>query len=223
VELKYKLELKDKTKSFIDKFINQYNIDKLEFIEFKYSNNWGNSGRCNYPISTQKVNKFKKFGKKLKRKKLFDIICRIGKYTEYPYTERMYIGCKESNTFNENSVIPRKHQLEWIWDEEEYKDINEMVIWIFGHEIFHYLRKTRQVEGQNTQSQANKFGFKLLREFKNKKEKTMALNTFTVNENKIEKAQQKTNTSIEKSSIEKEEEKVEEKEKVEEEKEEIKE
>jgi len=39
------------------------------------------------------------------------------------------------------------------------------MIWVVGHELFHYLRDTRQIEGKNTEAQANEFGLKCLKEF----------------------------------------------------------
>jgi len=51
-------------------------------------------------------------------------------------------------------------------EEETAKGTNEHIVWLTGHELFHFLRKTRQIEGRNTQNQANGFGIKCLREYR---------------------------------------------------------
>lgn len=166
MEVIYKTNISDKAKSFIDKTLNQYNVESLESIELKRVSKVGTSGLCFYPISTRKVNKFKKLGRKLKARKYYHIICRVGEDTKYPYEERQYIGCQVPRNYIGNpSLLPRE-ALEWIYDQEICNSEDELMIWVFGHEIFHFLRKTKQVPGRNTQSQANKFGFELLRKYK---------------------------------------------------------
>jgi hypothetical protein len=53
----------------------------------------------------------------------------------------------------------------WIMDEEKVIDAEEAMVWIAGHEAWHYLCKTKQEKG-NHQTKANKAGFAWLREFK---------------------------------------------------------
>jgi hypothetical protein len=54
----------------------------------------------------------------------------------------------------------------WVWDGEPVHTRDELMAWIAGHELFHFLRHTRQVEGIQRETRANRFGFKWLREFK---------------------------------------------------------
>ncbi len=37
------------------------------------------------------------------------------------------------------------------------RDINEGIVWIFGHELYHFLRQTRQIAGRNTEAYADEF------------------------------------------------------------------
>jgi Zn-dependent peptidase ImmA (M78 family) len=39
----------------------------------------------------------------------------------------------------------------------EVQTVDEAIVWILSHEMFHYLRQTRQVEGRNTEIEADKF------------------------------------------------------------------
>ncbi len=54
----------------------------------------------------------------------------------------------------------------WVWDGEPVRTRDELMVWIAGHELFHFLRHTRQVEGIQRETRANRFGFLWLREFK---------------------------------------------------------
>ena len=44
-------------------------------------------------------------------------------------------------------------------------DINEAIIWIVAHESFHFLRRTRQIPGRNTEIEADRFADSRLAEF----------------------------------------------------------
>jgi hypothetical protein len=44
------------------------------------------------------------------------------------------------------------------------RSADEAMVWIVGHETWHYLCKTRQLSG-NWETRANRFGFEWLREF----------------------------------------------------------
>ncbi len=46
------------------------------------------------------------------------------------------------------------------------QDTGEAVVWIVGHEAFHFLRKTRQVPGRNVEAEADAFADALLRRFR---------------------------------------------------------
>ena len=45
-------------------------------------------------------------------------------------------------------------------------DLNEASVWIVAHEAFHWLRKTRQIPGRNTEIEADAFGDQMLDEFR---------------------------------------------------------
>jgi hypothetical protein len=53
----------------------------------------------------------------------------------------------------------------WVWDEEPVHDRDALMVWIAGHEAFHYLRHTRQIEGIQRETRANRFAFQWLRTF----------------------------------------------------------
>ncbi|MGI8540562.1 MAG: hypothetical protein ACR2N0_12445 [Rubrobacteraceae bacterium] len=46
------------------------------------------------------------------------------------------------------------------------KDAGEAVVWIVSHEMYHYLRSTRQVEGTNNEIEADAFSDALLRSYR---------------------------------------------------------
>lgn len=46
---------------------------------------------------------------------------------------------------------------------------DEAAVFLAGHEVFHFLKHSRQIDGQNTQCQANKFGIEWLEEFRKRR------------------------------------------------------
>jgi len=70
-------------------------------------------------------------------------------------------GCKKGawNSANNNGKVR-----EWwsIIGQTNINTFDEAAVWLFGHEIFHFLRRTKQVPGRNTQIEADVFGDALL-------------------------------------------------------------
>lgn len=56
-------------------------------------------------------------------------------------------------------------QFLWRYDEEPANDLDEMMVWIFFHEFYHFLCHSRQAAGR-WETRANAFGFEMLRRFK---------------------------------------------------------
>jgi hypothetical protein len=46
-------------------------------------------------------------------------------------------------------------------------DLDEAIVWIFSHEAFHWLRKTNQIRGRNTEIEADAFADACLEDFRN--------------------------------------------------------
>jgi len=51
-------------------------------------------------------------------------------------------------------------------EEVTLKSLDELIIFIYGHELYHFLRKTKQIGGRNTQNQADGFGIKLVKNWR---------------------------------------------------------
>lgn len=49
----------------------------------------------------------------------------------------------------------------------DLEDVSEAVVWIASHELFHYLRATRQIAGRNTETEADRFADEVLEEYRN--------------------------------------------------------
>jgi hypothetical protein len=55
------------------------------------------------------------------------------------------------------------------WKQDGYitvNNLNEAIVWIVGHEAFHFLRRTRQVPGRNTEHEADAAGNAALAAFR---------------------------------------------------------
>jgi hypothetical protein len=53
-----------------------------------------------------------------------------------------------------------------VYGRTEVRDLDEAIIWIIAHEAFHWLRKTGQIPGRNTEIEADAFADRKLAEFR---------------------------------------------------------
>jgi hypothetical protein len=53
-----------------------------------------------------------------------------------------------------------------VWREDRFQTREEAFVWIAGHEAYHWLRHSRQIPGQNYETQANRYGFLWLDEWR---------------------------------------------------------
>jgi len=87
-------------------------------------------------------------------RKKFLIKCRLDRRTIYPEILCFYVRSKNSQSIKlKGKEVPSMN-------------CNESMVYLIGHELFHFLRATKQIKGKNTESQANEFAFKCLSEFK---------------------------------------------------------
>jgi hypothetical protein len=105
-------------------------------------------GQCTYPD-------------KKKGRLKYMVSARIRLREQYPYRYINFVR-PEFVRMSEHS-----YEVSSRYSSEEIGDAEDDMTWLVGHELFHFLRRTKQVPGSNTQSQANEYGFRFLREFKN--------------------------------------------------------
>ena len=86
------------------------------------------------------------------RRKLIVAAVKYG--LEYPQIRRMPINTAQHPDY-----------YKWIYDKEQADSADEFMVWIAGHEFWHYLCRSKQAKG-NCETNANKFGFEWMREFK---------------------------------------------------------
>ncbi|KKK89540.1 hypothetical protein LCGC14_2732080, partial [marine sediment metagenome] len=61
-----------------------------------------------------------------------------------------------------------ERMFEWITKEVSFNNIEEMLVFVLGHEVHHFLCKSKKLKGtgqRNTQCQANKRGIEWWKEF----------------------------------------------------------
>ena len=93
------------------------------------------------------------------RYKDFLMNCRINQNADYPLVKKMAIGSKPCSHFF------RPHLFDYIWDQESLNNHEEAMVWVFAHELWHFLCKSKQAKG-NFKTKANKFAFEMLRKYK---------------------------------------------------------
>ena len=143
-------------------FLAGFDTSKLEWISINPgSNGLGLYGRCFYPS---------------KGRKLYRISCQVpGPFPHQIHIRKRPVYKREDGTWPE---IPEgcqragwyknfKTGKEWerVIGWTTVQDINEAVVWIVSHECFHFLRKTRQIPGRNTEIDADEYANLKLKEY----------------------------------------------------------
>ncbi len=117
-------------------------------------------GYCSYPTKPGKSMRGWRFDF---AKGIFRVTSNVNTRAHYPYTETMSIGTKQID----------KKRFEWITEEVQFDNPEEVIVFVLGHEVHHFLCKSKQLKGtgqRNTQCQANKKGIEWLRKFNDKDE-----------------------------------------------------
>ncbi len=100
----------------------------------------------------------------------FLVVAAIHEKMPLPFCLTKPIGSKPNRR--------RRRGFDYLWKEMSVATEDQAMVWVAGHECWHYLCKTKQQKG-NWETRANKFGFAWLEEFTaDSLEKTSLFDTF---------------------------------------------
>ena len=147
MKLQIQAELDDRFVAFVLAKLCAFDTGNLKYFRLYDRTNQtataGVWGRCTFP------NRKKKLG--------YRVRCSVSIMAgEFPYRAKYAIGTKP---------IDETHW-EWIWREDLFRTKEEAFVWLAGHEAFHWLRHSRQIPGRNVETQANRYGFAWLDEWR---------------------------------------------------------
>ncbi len=136
--------------SFIEKQLSLYDTSRLDWIKLLPLNNRTFfHGRCTYPKRVKKGSRNFVHGYQL------NCSFNVNSY-KWPHSWDLAVSTWQKE------IGGAKH---WGYNRELVQLTNptEAGVFIAGHEIFHFLRHSKQIPGQNTQVQADKFGLDWLK------------------------------------------------------------
>ncbi len=123
------------------------------------------AGLCRHPV---------------KGKHGYRINCRVNTRLGWPAYNRQRVSPLYRNPDGSWPPVPQGHRTgEWLQDPKtgrEWQRLyrltpldneDEAFVYIVAHEAFHYLRRTRQLSGRNTEIDADAFGFETLERYRN--------------------------------------------------------
>jgi hypothetical protein len=147
MKLQIHADLEPRCVEFLRSKLAGFDTSKLEYVRLYDRTNktatHGTWGRCTFP------NRKKQLG--------YRIRCSVSiSPPNFPYPVRWAIGTRRID----------QTQWQWVWREDQFETREEAFVWIAGHEAFHWLRHSRQVPGQNYETQANRHGFLWLDEWR---------------------------------------------------------
>jgi predicted nucleic acid-binding Zn ribbon protein len=162
--------------AFIQDYLSHYDFSELEWVTLK-AGSWGGestypeeetygwtnavTGLCHYPVGT--------------RSGLYRVNNCINTRLGWPaivYQSESPLYLTEAGTwpdvpddcFTGKRYIDEKSGREWqrlirrLWLQDEH----EAVAYILAHELFHFLRRTRQIPGKNVEIEADRYGVQVL-------------------------------------------------------------
>ena len=134
---------------FIQKQLREYDLSKLDWFKLlPLKKNVPYRGCCIHP---KRNGKFKRsFVHQYRIRVSVNILDEM-----YPFGDKIKIGTEQDED-------------EWwyIHETEFFKNKEEIAIHVAGHEVFHFLRRSKQIPGRNGNPQANLFGMKWLEEWR---------------------------------------------------------
>jgi hypothetical protein len=179
----YRLDPKDQITREAFKFclreIEKYETEEIELITIQGCKKKGDiySGLCSYPNDG---------------KRKYKITCQIEQEAEFPlerYENRKTIQAKSKKHAQKIAEDRKKYYSKKtaffpsasygksrlrIQQMVKYHGPDELLVTIFGHEIFHYLRYSKQVKGANNEVNADLFGKRLRIKWKKYKKEFFA-------------------------------------------------
>lgn len=139
---------------FIWNEIEKYDTGRVEWFKLLPLNQrYHLHGMCTYSVRVKKGSRKFKSG--------YRIRCSVNILDErWPFSTGYSIGTR---TFEMGSG---GRGWEFIDRDVTFFSCEEALVWVAGHEAFHWLRHSRQVPGRNSQCQAKAFGFEWLYRFR---------------------------------------------------------
>ena len=112
----------------------------------------------------------------------YRINCNVSKYAAYPIYQYIRVSplyrnpdgtwpkAPEGHLVGDRYVATRSNgeSVQWkrLYHPLELRSEDEVLVFLVAHEAFHYLRKTRQVEGRHGEIEADAFALKVLEEYR---------------------------------------------------------
>ena len=111
----------------------------------------------------------------------YRINCNVSRHTPYPVAYRMRVSPLYRKSDGTWPKVPEGHEagdlrvatrsgksVEWrrLYRPLELRNEDEVLVFLVAHEAFHYLRRTRQVEGWHGEIEADAFALRRLEQYR---------------------------------------------------------
>jgi hypothetical protein len=111
----------------------------------------------------------------------YRINCNVSRHTPYPITYFVRVSPLYRNPDGTWPKVPVGHEVgnsyvanrndksvQWrrLYRPLELRNEDEVLVFLVAHEVFHYLRKTRQVEGRHGEIEADAFALRILEQYR---------------------------------------------------------
>jgi hypothetical protein len=111
----------------------------------------------------------------------YRINCNVSKHATFPITQFMRVSPSYRNPDGTWPQVPEGHEvgdryvsnrdgksIQWkrLYRHLELRSEDEVLVFLVAHEAFHYLRRTKQVEGRHGEIEADAFALRILEQYR---------------------------------------------------------
>lgn len=135
---------------FIQAQLEPFDTTKLEWIRLNPLGKRGGaarySGYCRFP------KRLKKHSRQFKHQ--YQISCSVNTKRVWPASLEIPVGTWQNDA--------HLYSYGYIYHTEMFASVREPAAFVAGHELYHFLRHSRQIDGRNTEPSANRYGLEWL-------------------------------------------------------------
>lgn len=130
---------------FANEQLAEFDLSKLDSFSIGHTRITSHSGYCKYPIREKKGSPKFVRGYRITASAHPEPV-------RYPLTEAIAIGTEQKGV----------NFFEYVLHPVTFATPDEAMVWVAGHETFHFLRHSKQIPGRNTEPSANRYGLEWL-------------------------------------------------------------
>lgn len=140
-----KIGLPESFLNWITVTLDGYDTSMVEWFKLLPRKKQMYNGRVDHPVRVKKGSRSFKRGYRIRNSVITD-------HNKFPYTHKLEIGTESWEDDDKMGYW------QYVYQQETFHNYLELLAFLCGHEIYHWLRHSKQIGGRNVETHANVFG-----------------------------------------------------------------